>query len=213
MSNPAPQADLQAALQSIQTLAEQPSIPGKSVPAAASVEEPHRAEPLPLTNGELLRRIMNGGELDDCIPETMRESYVRALLGGAPFVHTFSVFDGKVEVTFKEPSADKALLHGRLAARLSPSDVEGMNALTMLYFLHKVSFPGSDREVVIFTPPDIPKSVESLPVEDLSIELQNTFIQAAGGLGGSLIRMLSSLWIMFSGAWRHLIQTSLPRTF
>lgn len=198
--------EIQVALKNIADLAKEPVQPKPVVQEAA----PEKIT----TNSDLLRQIMEGADLSPYITDTMREAYTRSLLGGAPFEHTFTAMGGQVEVTFMEPPADKAAVHGRLASRLSPSDAEGMNALTMLYFLHRVHFSVGTREDLVFNPPDIPSAWETgLPAADLSRAIQDEMIKKMGVLGGSLIRMLASMWIMFSGAWRYLIQTSLPLTF
>lgn len=203
----APLSNVQEVLDGISALAAEPR--QKSTPPP--VEAP---APLAETNAALLREIMGGGDLGPYISNTMREAYVRTLLGGAPFEHTFFVLDGRVAITFKEPSMAQAALHGRLSGQLNSGDVEGMNALTLLYFLHRVDFPkDSARAGVVLAPPTAADLGTGLSPEQLSLQLQDMLVERLDQLGGSLLRLLSSLWIMFSGAWRYLIQESLPRTF
>lgn len=197
---------LKAALDSVVKLADAPATPAAPLPV------PETASQI-TDSSDLLRKIIDGEDLSAFIPNTMREAYVRSLLGGAPFAHTFVALGGKLEVTFTEPPADRYAVHSRLVSRLSAGDAEGINALTLLFFLSRVHFEGT-REDMVFTPPDVPEEWEnSLSQMALSKAIQDEMVKRMGPLGGSVLRMLASMWIMFSGAWRHLIRTALPLSF
>lgn len=208
MTTPALSPELQTALESVKALAAETPPPAPMKSKLADEKVAGRS-----TNSDLLRRILNDEDLGDCIPEDMHRAYARAVLTGIPFTHTFSLYEGKVMVTFAEPSAEGAMVHGRLSLRMARGDVEGINALSMLFFLREVSFPEDKRPPVKVTPLAWNPAWEEMTTEQLSLHLQQTMATSMGSLGGSLLRMLPSLWIMYSGAWRYLIQQSLPSSF
>lgn len=205
--------DIQAALEEADRLAEEirkePAKPAK----APAVPIPPKPAPSGTSGGDLLNRILDGEDFSDQITDTMRQAYTRALLGGAPFAHTFPVLGGKVSVTFEEPGAADAAVHGRLSSRIAVTDAEGANALTLLYFLRRVHFDGGDREPLEFSPPKPPEGWEGMPAHELSAALQDLFVPRAEALGGTLVRVIAPLWVMFSGAWRSLVREALPSTF
>lgn len=208
MTTPTPSPELQAALESVKALAAETPPPAPAKPKLPDEKAVRRS-----TNTDLLRRILNDEDLSDCIPDDIKTAYARSVLTGVPFAHTFSLYDGKVLVTFAEPSAEGSMVHGRLSLRMAQGDVEGINALSMLFFLREVAFPEDKRLSVKITPLAWNPAWEDMTSSQLSLHIQQAMSEAMGSLGGSLLRMLPSLWIMYSGAWRYLIQQSLPSSF
>lgn len=162
---------------------------------------------------DFTRKLINGDLEESDIPEAMQRAFTRSLLAGVPFSHAFLLLGGKVSVVFQEPDGAEMPLYSRLGARLPASDLEGNNALVMLFFLREVVFR-EDGRTVSRSPlsPEECVEMEALNAAALSEALQLRFAETFR-IGASIMRILPVLWLRFSGAWRFLIQNALPETF
>lgn len=203
----------QEAIDAIEALESAPAEPQEAVKTPVDTVREDRADMDKYDS--FLRKAVEGRLEDDDIPEAMRRMFSRSVVGQAPFMHTFSIFENKVEITFQEPKAADMLQYNKLSEKIAGLDMEGSNALVMLYFLKTIAFvddPNSSINNEVALSQEDLASLKDLTPEETSFKLQELMFEKFT-IGNTLYRMLSVLWMMFSYAWRYLIDNTLPRTF
>lgn len=174
----------------------------KEVP---KVEEPEKAE-----TRTLLNKIITGKLKNEDIPEHVNRAFMRAVLGKAPFMYTFSIFNDSVRITLKEPVAERARDYFKQREELFQfKDIEVDSRLAVLTHLEEITTPKGeviykreDKEHIIHESPEAMVDYINKEYGELCIEI-----------GASLSRIVPQLWLIFSGIWSFLIDSGVPSDF
>lgn len=162
--------------------------------------------------GSFLEKALTNNLSEEDIPDSMRRAFVRSVLGEGEFSHEFLLLDGRLAITYREPSQRAMEQYNRLSGRLEEGDIAAANALVTIFFLKTVTTPTQTMESPGELSGEEMVSAMGMGREGISEWAQNK-AAAMFPVSASVSRMLPVLWMMFSYAWRFLVNNGLPRSF
>ena len=195
------------ALKQVQALENAPVVPKETPPPAPP-------EP-PKDTVNLLGKILKGDLAFEDIPDGLYKAFLRNAVGNAPFMHTFTLFNGLVDVTFKEVDVKQIREYNNILDGLPKDNDELRMQFIMLNYIYKIISRDPEKKgaasVLYERSDDMLKGFTAKqPIGEQIIAL---FDDKFENIGGSLRRTLPELWLIFSGVWSFLIHHEIPQTF
>lgn len=187
--------------------------------AAATTKALHVPEPTPAQEAppevewkNILHKVVSDALTIEDIPDTLKQAFIRSMVGGAPFTHTFRLLDGTLEVQFKEPLAAISRKYNRILKMITDADTK-MQFILLSYLARVESIEKGGRGKVLFSGWEFDPSFAELSPADVDVKIQDTFEAEFSELGNSLRRLLPELWVIFSGVWMFFIRNEVPKSF
>lgn len=156
-----------------------------------------------------IQRVLQGDIKDEDIPDAIRESWMRSVFSTAPFAYTADIFDGKAHVTFSEPDIRFRNVYRAATAALPASMYVALTSLSVLLHLREIS---GEFSLKIEPPEALLKMDMSDPVL-IADAINAEYGKLSEKLPSAIMRMLPSLWSVYSFLIGYFTEKGMPTSF
>ena len=156
-----------------------------------------------------IQRILQGNIKDEDIPNSIRENWMRSVFSAAPFAYTADIFDGKAHVTFSEPDIRFRNVYRAATAELPSSMYVTLTSLSILLHLREISGELSMK----FEPPEALLKMDMSNSITIGEAINAEYSKLSEKLPSAIMRMLPSLWSVYSFLIGYFTEKGMPTSF